>query len=89
MRGSAPARRGDARRGWFAGEAPDFRRRGLWLVLAFGAMSVAVLGRLFQVQVLQVETGQLAPPQTQVEGQAQDRPIPGRLGILPLLQGSE
>ena len=50
---SGAVRRGDARRGWFAGEAPDFRRRGLWLVLAFGAMSVAVLGRLFQVQVMQ------------------------------------
>ena len=45
--------RGDTRRGWFAGEAPDFRRRGAWLVLAFAAMTVAVIGRLFQVQVLQ------------------------------------
>ena len=40
-------------RAWFVGEAPDFRRRGLWLVLAFGAMAIAVLGRLLQVQVLQ------------------------------------
>ena len=35
---------------------PDFRRRGLWLVLAFAAMAVAVLGRLVQVQVLQSRT---------------------------------
>ena len=40
-------------RAWFVGEMPDFRRRGLWLVLAFAAMAVAVLGRLVQVQVLQ------------------------------------
>src|SRR5205807_5457497 len=48
--------RGDTRRGWFAGEAPDFRRRGAWLVLVFAAMTVAVIGRLFQVQVLQGAT---------------------------------
>lgn len=40
-------------RAWFVGEIPDFRRRGLWLVLAFAAMAIAVLGRLVQVQVLQ------------------------------------
>lgn len=40
-------------RAWFVGEAPDFRRRGLWLVLAFAAMAIAVLGRLVQVQVFQ------------------------------------
>ena len=40
-------------RAWFVGEVPDFRRRGLWLVLAFAAMAIAVLGRLVQVQVFQ------------------------------------
>ena len=40
-------------RAWFVGDIPDFRRRGLWLVLAFAAMAVAVLGRLVQVQVFQ------------------------------------
>src|SRR5579872_6763454 len=40
-------------RAWFVGEAPDFRRRGFWLVLAFAAMAIAVCGRLVQVQVLQ------------------------------------
>ena len=40
-------------RAWFVGEIPDFRRRGLWLVLAFAAMAIAVLGRLVQVQVFQ------------------------------------
>jgi cell division protein FtsI/penicillin-binding protein 2 len=39
-------------RGWFIGERPDFRVRGLWLVLGFGAMAIAVLGRLVQVQLL-------------------------------------
>ena len=43
-------------RAWFVGEIPDFRRRGLWLVLAFAAMAIAVLGRLVQVQVLQSHT---------------------------------
>ena len=43
-------------RAWFVGEIPDFRRRGLWLVLAFFAMAVAVLGRLVQVQVLQSQS---------------------------------
>jgi cell division protein FtsI/penicillin-binding protein 2 len=33
--------------------APDLRRRGLWLVLAFLAMATAVFGRLIQVQVIQ------------------------------------
>ncbi|HYL70911.1 MAG TPA: hypothetical protein VEY89_06390, partial [Candidatus Dormibacteraeota bacterium] len=35
------------------GEAPDFRRRGFWLVLAFFAMAIAVFARLIDVQVLQ------------------------------------
>ena len=49
------ARAPDARmtRAWFAGEAPDFRRRGFWLVLAFLAMAVAVFARLVDVQMLQ------------------------------------
>ena len=34
-------------------DAPDLRRRGLWLVLAFLAMATAVFGRLVQVQVIQ------------------------------------
>src|SRR5579862_4151944 len=34
-------------------DAPDLRRRGLWLVLAFLAMATAVFGRLIQVQVIQ------------------------------------
>ena len=48
-----PADRAPRARAWFVGEIPDFRRRGLWLVLAFMAMAIAVLGRLVQVQVLQ------------------------------------
>jgi cell division protein FtsI/penicillin-binding protein 2 len=35
------------------GDAPDVRRRGIWLVLAFLAMATAVFGRLVQVQVIQ------------------------------------
>jgi len=34
-------------------DAPDLRRRGLWLVLAFLAMATAVFGRLVQIQVIQ------------------------------------
>jgi cell division protein FtsI/penicillin-binding protein 2 len=34
-------------------DAPDLRRRGLWLVLAFLGMATAVFGRLVQVQVIQ------------------------------------
>ncbi|MBV8194232.1 MAG: penicillin-binding protein 2, partial [Candidatus Dormibacteraeota bacterium] len=47
---------GERPRAWFVGESTDFRRRGLWLVLAFAAMAIAVLGRLVQVQVLQSRT---------------------------------
>lgn len=43
-------------RAWFIGDAPDFRRRGVWLVLAFLAMAVTVFGRLVQVQVIQSAT---------------------------------
>lgn len=38
------------------GNAPDLRRRGLWLVLAFLAMATAVFGRLVQIQVIQGKT---------------------------------
>jgi cell division protein FtsI/penicillin-binding protein 2 len=34
-------------------DGPDLRSRGLWLVLAFLAMAIAVFGRLVQVQVIQ------------------------------------
>jgi cell division protein FtsI/penicillin-binding protein 2 len=34
-------------------DAPDLRSRGLWLVLAFLAMAIAVFGRLIQVQVIE------------------------------------
>jgi len=34
-------------------DAPDVRRRGLWLVLAFLAMATAVFGRLIQIQVIE------------------------------------
>lgn len=44
---------GRSARARFAGEAPDFRRRGFWLVLAFVAMAIAVFARLVDVQVLQ------------------------------------
>ncbi len=40
-------------RGWFAPEAPDFRHRSMWLVLAFAAMAGTVCVRLFDVQVRQ------------------------------------
>jgi cell division protein FtsI/penicillin-binding protein 2 len=40
-------------RGWFAPEAPDFRHRGMWLVLAFAAMATTVCVRLLDVQVRQ------------------------------------
>jgi cell division protein FtsI/penicillin-binding protein 2 len=43
-------------RAWVIGDAPDFRRRGVWLVLAFLAMAVTVFGRLVQVQVIQSQT---------------------------------
>jgi cell division protein FtsI/penicillin-binding protein 2 len=40
-------------RGWFAPEAPDFRHRSIWLLLAFAAMAATVSVRLFDVQVRQ------------------------------------
>jgi len=53
MRGAGASQRGPRSRGWFVSDRPDFRVRGAWLVLAFGAMAVAVFGRLAQVQLLQ------------------------------------
>ncbi|MDQ2961049.1 MAG: penicillin-binding protein 2 [Candidatus Dormibacteraeota bacterium] len=40
-------------RGWFVADAPDFRHRSTWLVLAFAAMAVAVSARLVDVQLVQ------------------------------------
>jgi len=49
-RGSAS---GSRLRGWFVGEEPDFRARGIWLLLAFVAMALLITVRLFDVQVRQ------------------------------------
>jgi cell division protein FtsI (penicillin-binding protein 3) len=52
--GRAPARHGVARRrGWFIGEEPDFRARGMWLLLAFAAMAMLLTVRLVDVQLKQ------------------------------------
>jgi cell division protein FtsI/penicillin-binding protein 2 len=40
-------------RGWFVGEEPDFRARGLWLLLAFAAMALLLTVHVFDVQVKQ------------------------------------
>ncbi len=40
-----------AARGWFVGEGPNVRGRALWLMLAFAALAILLLGHLFQVQV--------------------------------------
>jgi cell division protein FtsI (penicillin-binding protein 3) len=40
-------------RGWFVGEEPDFRARGVWLLLAFAAMAVMLTVHLLDVQVRQ------------------------------------
>ena len=40
-------------RGWFVGDAPDFRHRGTWLALAFAAMAATLCARLVDVQLLQ------------------------------------
>jgi cell division protein FtsI/penicillin-binding protein 2 len=40
-------------RGWFVGDEPDFRLRGMWLLLAFAAMALLLTARLFDVQVRQ------------------------------------
>jgi cell division protein FtsI/penicillin-binding protein 2 len=49
-RTAAPASR---LRGWFVGEEPDFRARGLWLLLAFAAMALVITVRLVDVQMVQ------------------------------------
>jgi cell division protein FtsI/penicillin-binding protein 2 len=48
-----PHRPQPAVRGWFVAEGPDFRVRGLWLLLAFAAMTVVLTVRLADVQLLQ------------------------------------
>jgi stage V sporulation protein D (sporulation-specific penicillin-binding protein) len=50
-RGAAPPRR--AVRGWFVAESPDFRRRGLWLLVLFTTMTVVLSLRLADVQLRQ------------------------------------
>jgi cell division protein FtsI/penicillin-binding protein 2 len=40
-------------RGWFVADAPDFRRRGTWLVLAFTAMAITLCARLVDIQLRQ------------------------------------
>lgn len=40
-------------RGWFVADAPDFRHRGTWLVLAFAGMAATICVRLVDVQVVQ------------------------------------
>jgi len=40
-------------RGWFVGDEPDFRARGIWLLLAFAAMAVALMVHLVAVQIVQ------------------------------------
>lgn len=57
MRTRAARPRGDASgsrlRGWFLGDEPDFRARGIWLLLAFAAMAVALLVHLVAVQIIE------------------------------------
>ncbi|HEY6379781.1 MAG TPA: penicillin-binding protein 2, partial [Candidatus Dormibacteraeota bacterium] len=52
-RRAAPGGAGPRTRGWFLHDEPDRRGRGLWLMLAFGAMAAAVGARLVDVQVRQ------------------------------------
>ncbi|GAC1345603.1 MAG: stage V sporulation protein D [Candidatus Dormibacteria bacterium] len=40
-------------RGWFLGDEPDFRSRGVWLLLALVAMGITLVGRLADVQLVQ------------------------------------
>jgi cell division protein FtsI/penicillin-binding protein 2 len=40
-------------RGWFIGDEPDFRARGIWLLLAFAAMALALTAHLVDVQLKQ------------------------------------
>jgi len=49
VRGSSASRL----RGWFIGEEPDFRVRGMWLLLAFAAMALLLSARLVDVQLKQ------------------------------------
>ncbi|TMC47943.1 MAG: penicillin-binding protein 2 [Chloroflexi bacterium] len=52
MRGGARPDTSRARlRGWFVGEEPDSRARGVWLLGAFAAMAVILFGRLVDVQL--------------------------------------
>jgi cell division protein FtsI/penicillin-binding protein 2 len=44
---------GSRLRGWFVGEEPDFRARGIWLLLAFAAMAAVLMVHLVDVQVRQ------------------------------------
>jgi len=52
-RGVSSTDRGPRRRGWFLAEEPDVRARGLWLVLAFAAIAVAIGWKLVDVQLIQ------------------------------------
>jgi cell division protein FtsI (penicillin-binding protein 3) len=47
---------GSRLRGWFVGDEPDFRARGIWLLLAFAAMAVALMVHLVAVQIVQGPT---------------------------------
>jgi cell division protein FtsI/penicillin-binding protein 2 len=47
---------GSRLRGWFVGEEPDFRARGVWLLLAFAAMAVMLTVHLLDVQIRQGAT---------------------------------
>lgn len=53
MSRTRPKRGPSGLRGWFGAEAPDFRHRGTWLILAFAAMAITVCARLVDVQVRQ------------------------------------
>ncbi|HXA29629.1 MAG TPA: penicillin-binding protein 2 [Candidatus Angelobacter sp.] len=44
---------GSRLRGWFIGDEPDFRARGIWLLLAFAAMAGVLLVHLVDVQIRQ------------------------------------
>ena len=59
-RGARRGPRGDASgsrlRGWFVGDEPDFRARGVWLLLAFAAMGITLVAHLVDVQIRQGPT---------------------------------
>ena len=46
-RTEASSPRRPAVRGWFVAEAPDFRARGLWLLVIFGVLTVVLSLRAF------------------------------------------